>query len=529
MSANSLNRRFRRDGLGLLALLAGGLVALSAIGLPRVALLGGYPATDEGVYAFAAQWIHHAISAGRGLPDDGPLNLYPALLSWVFGLGWNHLLTLRLLDLIAALGAGWLLYLVLLEESGSVVAAAAISATFMFAMNQHVFVQHGFKNSMFAAYVPLFAAALIGLRTTADTHARWWLVGALVAAGVLLRETFVHFAVIGLFAVAIGRTPADALRYALGGIIVGTLMIGGIAVWRGGLTSLLESYVQLGAGYSSVADLRWKNFLAASVVLWDTAKYALLTGLAGLVVLLLFRSRPDDPKRGHEKFWIAVALVPLLEPIAKFGFPYHLAVSLVGLSGLVAIACRRIGSSHAAMKWLGAAWLVLIAWMIWPQLLHLNHLLQGRTMEITSALREGSWPEASIERSNYLSLARAVRNHAEHESTLSISGSALVLFPLSGLLPPTHELHNLSDVALQSGMKPDRLRDMLQECPPDIIVLTTRTDIPGRDVIAQALSGMPEYREVAQVPVSAQRDYGQFGGSVLVRSPRGASCDRSRR
>jgi hypothetical protein len=78
-------------------------------------------------------------------------------------------------------------------------------------------------------------------------------------------------------------------------------------------------------------------------------------------------------------------------------------------------------------------------------------------------------------------------------------------------------------------MEPDRLREVLQNCPPDIIVLTTRTDIPGRDVIAQALSGMPEYREVAQVPLSAQRDYGQFGGSVLARSPRGALCDRSRR
>jgi hypothetical protein len=41
------------------------------------------------------------------------------LLSWVFHLDWNHMVMLRAMDMLVALGVGWLLFLIAARESGS--------------------------------------------------------------------------------------------------------------------------------------------------------------------------------------------------------------------------------------------------------------------------------------------------------------------------------------------------------------------------------------------------------------------------
>ncbi len=85
------------------------IIILLATVIQRLMVVGGLPTTDEGIYAYQAQLIHSSLTAGKGLPDAGTLNLYPMLLSWVFEITSNSLIIFRLMDLLVAITASWLL------------------------------------------------------------------------------------------------------------------------------------------------------------------------------------------------------------------------------------------------------------------------------------------------------------------------------------------------------------------------------------------------------------------------------------
>ena len=57
----------------------------------------------------------------------------------------------------------------------------------------HSFVLYGFRNSIWAAYVPLFLALLISQKTNSQNQYLFFLIGGLVTLGVLLREPFLFF------------------------------------------------------------------------------------------------------------------------------------------------------------------------------------------------------------------------------------------------------------------------------------------------------------------------------------------------
>ena len=503
-----------------------GTFVLLCVLYPRVSLVGGFPATDEGIYAFSAQLIHDGLVSGQGLPDHGPLQLYPILVSWVFSLQWNHLLMLRLVDMAVALAVGWQLFRLTERESGSLAAGALIAGAFSFAMNQHVFIQNGFKNSMFAAYIPLLLAARIGLDSVPEDKRRWYACGGLVALAVLLRESFVSFAILGWLAILFAHGWKSCLRYTLGGIFAGAALIVTILALRGGTASILASYFEMGRGYSSMDDLRWPLLASACLATFREASFALVLGLAGAGTILLRFVRPTAAvQTGRWLFWVAVALVPLLEPILKIGFPFHLAVSFIGLCGLASLGWR--GLAHIPPKPLVVGTSALAAVSLFlaaPQFGKLHDFFRDRTAVNWAAFPGQSWPEQSVARSNYLLLSKAIQDFAPAQATLSVSGVHLVLFPLSGLLPPTYELSDLSNTVLVPGMDESGLREAIRACPPDLIVLTARTDIPGRQMILQALSEMPEYSEVAKVPTSPVTDYGHFGASVHLRKPAKAPC-----
>lgn len=135
-------------------------------------LIGGLPATDEGVFAYFAQLIHASLITSKSLPHTGPLALYLLLCNWVFAFNINPLVALRFIDMLVATLAGYLFYRAIEIESGSRLGAFLICLLFLFTMNQPVFIQYGFKNSMFAAYVPLFASLWLGLAAPVDAPAR---------------------------------------------------------------------------------------------------------------------------------------------------------------------------------------------------------------------------------------------------------------------------------------------------------------------------------------------------------------------
>jgi hypothetical protein len=503
---------------------------------PRLALLGGLPGTDEGIYASGAQAIHDSVAAGRGLPDHGWLYFYPMLLSWVFSIDGNHMLLLRFVDMLVAVYAGWLLFTIASRESGDLFAGAAIAAVFCFAMNQQAFVQYGFRNSMFAAYIPLLMAIRVGLWWGPRKSATWWLCGALVAMAVLLRETFVYFAVLGFMAVFVAHGWRNALHYLVGGMFAAGVAIALLSLGRGGIVNIVQAYLHAGDAYSGVADMRWQRLRAAFATAAIEGAAALpfaVVGLAG--VLVSVRQRVPDTKRWL--FWLAVALVPLLEPVLKIGYAYHIAVSAIGLCGLASLVWRKY--SRAAWRSTGlAVACVLVGSSVilsWLQLQKLNVGIWERLANVR-AIGERDWPRQAIPQNNYLLLAAAIRDAERDGVTLAVSGNALGLFPLTGMLPSTHTLHDLSATARRVRHDGGALRGAIVFCPPDILMVTSRPQkVYGRDAILEAVTGMAEYSEVANLPVAQYKDLRAYpggrevehppSGSIYRRSTRSLQCD----
>lgn len=497
------------------------LIALLAVALPRLMVVGGLPTTDEGFQAYYAQIMHASLAAGHGLPDTGPLMLYSLLVNWVFAFGANPIIALRLVDMLVAVAAGYALYRVIELECRSQLGAMLIALLFLFTMNHPTFTQHGFKNSIHAAYLPLFAALWFGLTAPASASERRWLgVGALLSVAVLLRETFVPLMALGALAVLVGHGRRAFGQLVAGAAGAGLLITGVILAARGGLSATLEGYRDAGLVYAAIADKRVEFFFNYGGQALREGMAALLVAGVGLVVTLarnLGGNRLTSLPR--VAFWLAAALIPLIEPASKIGFPYHFGVCLPGLAGLAALgwrnACEGRGEVQRTLA-AGAASLALLAMVIprlgplganWPQ-----------TREALASFQSGEWPSSFTDKTNYLLAAQAIRQASPPGGTVAISGFMFTLYPLTGHVPPTPELANLSATLIKLELSAPRLRDALLRCPPDVLMTTSRTDWPGGPDLLAAVRDTGIYAEVAEIPTTTDRAYGTFGGRVFRRT-----------
>jgi hypothetical protein len=497
------------------------LVALLAVALPRLMVVGGLPTTDEGFQAYYAQIMHASLAGGHGLPDTGPLMFYSLLVNWVFAFGANPMIALRLVDMLVAVAAGYALYRVIEVESRSRLGALLIALLFLFTMNHPTFTQHGFKNSIHAAYLPLFAALWLGLTAPANATARRWLgVGALLSVAVLLRETFLPLMALGALAVLVGHGPRAFGRLVAGAAGAGLLITGVILAARGGIAATLEGYRDAGLVYAAIADKRVEFFFNYGGQALREGTVALIVAGVGLVVTLA-RSLGGSWLTSLPRlaFWLAAALIPLIEPASKIGFPYHFGVCLPGLAGLAALGWRNacegspIQRRNLAAGALGIALLAMVIPRLgplsanWPQ-----------TREALASFQTGDWPESFTDKTNYLLAAQAIRQATPPGGTVAISGFMFTLYPLTGHVPPAPELANLSATLIKLGLSGPALRDALLRCPPDVLMTTSRTDWPGGPDLLAAVRDTGIYAQVAEIPTTNDRAYGAFGGLVFRRT-----------
>jgi len=511
-------------GLRWQAVVAALLVVTLSVVLPRVAGLSALPTTDEGYYAYFSMRIAAALSQGSGLPADGYLMLYPLLTAWVFDLPANPFVVLRLIDLVVATVAGALFYTMLRRESRSVWFAALLSVIFLLTMNWAAFVQNGYRNSIFLAYVPLMLSVILMQGQDRPGERRLFLVGCLVALGILIREPFAGFSILAVGAawVRFGRRSAAAV--AAGGIATAVVVLIPVLLLRGSLPGFIAAYLDAGTMFSAVQDQRFTLFVNA-VSTWAKASMVPL-GLASvaLVALMLAGARGGERgARGRAAFWLAVAVVPLIEPIMKIGFPYHFASALPGLAGLCALAWRLVSSRSLSIVLMalagGAAYLFFQPQVSWQ----MKTVRQAAADAVHTG--QGGWSQEAHQASNYLIAADLIEGASAPGSTLSVSGFMFTLFPLTGRVPASAELSDLTLALIDMGMDGDRLSRALAACPPDVIMTTTRTEWPGAALIEKVVSGSGLYRLVGTVPVNEAVSYGTFGGNVYARtSPEKPRC-----
>jgi putative flippase GtrA len=528
---------FQADNIALLS-----SVIFAGTIFPRLMLLGYYPRTDEGAYGFLAQMIHHGIASGNGIPDYGPLAFYPMLCSWVFALDYNPMISLRLIDLGAAMLMAFVFYRVLARTCGSKTGAALLVLAFTFTMNDTVFIDSGFKNSIMAALVPLFLALHLGQCAVQDKkHAvgAWWAAGALTALAIIIRETFVPFAVLGLVSAFVACGRQAALRFLLGGVMAGAALIGGILIARGGMTEAVSAYRAAGIVFDAVPSYTHQDhFIFYGLMAIRLSAFVLLLSMAaGIVLLIAAWRRRDRSLVLGVLFWCSFIGVSLIETVFKLCFPYHFAVALPGFAGLCALALREIIRAQPAVarvKWLNEErrnfMMVgsIVSLAIWFFLLcaSLAKFYWPITLETLAAAPGGNWPEKFAEHSNYLLAAREIKKIIPENGSLSVSGNMHALYPLTGHLPPSRLLDNLSATTILLNLSIPAIRQSLLDCAPDVIMTTTRNDWAtggGSTQLFRAVLDTGIYETAGKIPVSRTRHYGNYGG-VIFRKTRETAC-----
>ena len=503
------------------ALLVATVTVIIAVAVPRIAGLSGFPLTDEGYYAYYAMRIGDSLASGQGLPGDGYLMLYPMLTSWVFFLPENPFVLLRIVDLLVAVAAGLLLFRVLVRESGSLSVAALLSVSFLLAMSAAPFIQNGFKNSFFAAYIPLFLAISLSQADTV-TRSRWTVIGALIAACVLLRESFAPFALLAVVAVWIRHGIRNVIALCSGAALAAAIILLVVLSARGGVGGLIESYEDAAISFAALQGQKNALFLSGATTAVQLSRIPILLTAVALVALLPWgRGTHRRAASGRAWFWLMASLLPLIEPASKIGFAYHFSACLPGMAGLCAWAWRSLPTERWKTVATGALTVAAVFSLVpaW----RMASLLPDGLKEARRTAEMG-WSADLHGGTNYLIAADLIRSAAPKGGTLSVSGFMYPLFPLTDLHPPSPALSDLSLALIKGQMNGDHLSAALQACSPDVILTSNRTEFPGADILDASVRATGLYAEVGEVDVDPTRAYGTFGGTVYRKVKEGGSA-----
>lgn len=497
-------------------------VLLAAVVYPRLVVLGDFPHMDEGLSVFLGELCYRALAGDGQLPLMHGLPLEALFLCWTNILPGFSVVWLRLCDLLFACMAGWALCRIYQQECGNPAIGLALGLLVLCPLNYPAVIDAGYKNAIPAAFCFLFLAFLLVRDRPAPNSGRWFFCGLCLCLGVLLREPFIVFALLGCVAILVGGGPAPTLRYIAGGL-AGLVFVLLILLWLQGWDALREiygAYVARGLLYAQETGRIWHNFqsgiykslhnfggpLAAFAMLGAFFVYSRLKPGAGAVAY------------GRGLFWLAAFLLPLFEPMSKIGFLYHFSVCLPGLGGLTAWLIKNMTAGKAgivAICCLCAC--VSLAGLPGPA----KAAMTFKMLERFPAL---GWPEEWAEKSNPLLAAREIRRVLPPGGTVSTSAFSFFIYPAVGAMPPEADMaeagYGLSDLSrfyVKLGMNSERLAAELRAYAPDVLAIGEAADVHERDYAAelrQAVEKCGLYQLAAIVEPNPDRHYGWLGYQI---------------
>lgn len=515
------------------------IVLLLSIIYPRIVYLGNFPHMDEGYYAWQAMHIHAFLANGKGLPPDGGLALYPLMLSWLCNLEGSILIWMRIADLLAALISGLLYCMALRKICENEKLALFLAFVFIGAMNIGGVIDGGYKNSIGAAYIPLFLALLL---TRDDASPiRFFFIGSLVALGVLLREPFAIFAILGFFAIWSGWNCKSALFYAAGGLMLGAGIFCIIGFGRGDILGLVNGYLKSANIYATQSHMVTGNFLGNG----EKAIFVFLGPI--LVTLYGFficgKGAGAARQRASHKFWsdrikkrifwICTALLPLLEPALKVGFLYHFAVCLPGMGGLSALNWKNLAWPPSTLHSKFACLVIILsAIQICMQLPIPAGLRHG--FNALANISDDPW-EGRRHQSNTLTAAQKIDSELPSgKGTLATSGFTYFLYGATGKLPPqwgffaSEDSGRLSDLGRSfaaMGKDTERMALALQKNPPDMVALgyAVESHEPAYfSELQEAIRKSGIYEEVSHIRPDKNKNYGWMGYKIFRKKRQGS-------
>lgn len=492
-----------------------GLCVVGLVVMLRLTLVCASPSTDEGFYALYAMLAYNSISAGDGLPQIGVLNLYPALCSFIFSWQINHIIALRLCDMFIASLVAWQLFRLLEQESGSTLIGGIITVIFALAVNQPLFIQSGFKNAAFMAWLCLIPAMRIGLCITQKNHKAYFLCGVLTCLGIFFRESFFPFALFGFISLLFYRGFRAAWLYVLGGVSVGITLIAILVFARGGIGNIIDAY-RMFKNMALELGSRTSNTLYNLDVSAVEVRFLLPLAFFALIACFL-GMREKKLHFARIAFWLGIALIPLSEVMSKGGYPYHFSFCLYGFAGLIAYIAGYVNTKSTILKVIGLG-IVLIS-MVWVCILSFPQpqKIVRAISEISRMLPHQKWPQEMVDSSNYLLMAEAITKNSRQGSSMEVTGAYMLLHVLTQRMPPITSKNHLFDLALfamVNGYSVEDIKDYLIKT--DIIVLSER---PGfnTEVVREVLEQMPEYVAIKYIGASNERHYGGFTAIIFIR------------
>ena len=488
------------------------IITLSILttGFLRLQLFSGTPEVDGNYYTFASQYFYYALSNGVTLKSMS-LNLYSLLTSWVYGFEVNQYIFLRLIDGLVAISASIILFKIILKESNNSLFTIILVTTLLIIINDAEIIYFGFRNSIWAAYLPLFSALLIWQNATKTDNFSFYLIGGLVSLGILLREPFLPLFLLAALAIHISYGWRILVQYLIGSAVLGFSVIGIALMLRGwDLLDFINSYFMRLGGIETIG---FKFPVAIIEANWFIFIFAFIS-IIYLIKLYCTDKKLVNINRFY--FWLALALLPLLEYYLKLGLAYHFANSLIGFAGLTAMGWKYFNSQESKkIKKLTVMVFTLSSMLIILPAINQNVIKNNRIFLPSDAIQWVLAPdsfrgEQMIKRSQHLKVAAKVYELTREDSTLAVSGFWQSLYPLTKLLPPNDPvtqsssfvLSDLRGLYLNLNYDKNKLIEILKEHRPTIIVtsVTSESTWPGESDIEGIIEKTNLYNKVTVVP-----------------------------
>jgi hypothetical protein len=501
-------------------------IAIFTTGFLRLQLFSGLPSSDDGYYVYSSQRYWETIFGGlKSKSLLGQLDLYPLMTSWVFGLEVNQFILLRLLDGLVALVASVILFKVILKESGSTLFTVILMASLLLIMNDSGIIGYGFKNSIWGAYLPLFTALLIWQNTTKKDNFSFYVIGGLISLGVLLREPFLVFFLLAGISILIGYGSRALVKYLIGSAVIGFSVLSFVLMLRGGdLSNLINSYVNLSLMFESYENFSMSNFHTYGLLSIKNNWIILVASSLSLIYLIkLYCADRKSINMSRLSFWMAIILLPLLEPMLKLPFLYHFANCLPGLAGLTAMGWKHLNIQES--KKIKKSAIIIMSLMSLTVILPTLNKTIIKSPQLYSPSDAVNWLrfvevfriKQTIEKSQYLIAASKIYGLSRKDSTLALNGNMSGIFPLTELLPPTFQLSDLEKLYLQLGRDEDKLINLIKQHRPTIILslhLSTFYMTPARKAVQGIIEKTNLYKKVGILPLNSEINYGWKAGSI---------------
>ncbi len=500
------------------------IVAIFTTGYLRVHWITFLPEPDSGLYTYFSQYFYTTLSNGENIAPSYPVALYSLITSWVFSLEINQYMALRWIDLCLATIASILFFKVIEKESGSILFSTITVATVLLVMNNYSFILYGFRNSIWASYVPLFLALLISQKTNSQNQYLFYLIGGFATFGVLLREPFLFFYIVGGIAILLAYGWKNFSKYLIGSAILGFTTLFILIMLRGGGSPLIiiESYLGFADSMQDLTDeLLISNFFKNSLIAIKAYWFGIiLSFISAMYILKLYFRDKNLVSISRFYFWLALALVPIIEPITKLGFDYHFINCIPGLVGISAVGWKYINlnESKIVKKYIMTGLISLYIFGMSPNISKTLNINVYHKENVISNSFNQLWNNSynkieNIRLSNYLIAADMIKHLSNKDSTLAVAGFAQVLYPLTGLLPPSFKLMDLRTLYLSLNWNEDKLVNILMEEKPTIIFPTSQL-LPGIKNLTRAIARTNLYERVAIVSNNPNVYYKSISGNI---------------